>query len=374
LPPELIFEILSCLYYKSDGRVDFPTLAACTLVHSLWTTAAQKLMFHNVPLPDDCSGSDNCKSRAFREALDPSTERGRRLGGYVRRLDIWVGPSPEWHTPAVFVTILRDCPNLYELNFTPVGMYAFEETVLAQLMELCQSTGPHVRALRPIGVGVQSPIIYQLLAVWPSVKFLHLSSELIASPPDEPPGFSLYELTLSRNVPQEITTWFLTRSEASLQILTLRELPGPDLVNTLSRHGPRIRSIRFFDYGKRTAALVRACSNLQEVVLYKLASVRDLDLPPSVEHLSFRTPFWEKTPKHALRPILEVIPTLPALWLVTGDQDIRGYEEWPLLQHMCEERGVTLASDGLSALLPEDPILPDKFPRGRSVSNFRYIN
>ncbi|KZT23427.1 hypothetical protein NEOLEDRAFT_1117999 [Neolentinus lepideus HHB14362 ss-1] len=371
LPPELVFEILTHLYYNEDGAVDQSSLAACTLVQSEWTEVAQQLLYREVTL----SGyGPKHRSDIFHASIDPSTARGKLLGEFVRSIDIPVGYGDDAYSPTNFVALLRSCPRLYNLSISIMDMHEFEPKIVYELQELAQTTGPRIRSLRFRRSGVQSPVLYQLLSVWPSIQFLLVGLELAAAPPCGKPRFRLQELILHRNLLQDVLEWLLSSSADTLQLLDLRDLPGSRFATYLAKnHCHHIRSLRFIYSNNIALALIPRCLKLEEVIMHSLPNATwKLKFPPSLEHLSFRNPAFAKSP--TLEHVLGIIPNLPKLRVITGDAGVRNHKDQRILQRLCEEQGVTLSFDGKPPWVLDDPVMPKRFPRGRSISNFPLMN
>ncbi|KAH9947596.1 hypothetical protein B0H21DRAFT_807153 [Amylocystis lapponica] len=367
-PVDLIIEILGHSYYR-DGIPDKATLRACTLVSSFWTEHAQRLLFCSVSL------YDSRMMQSFSFATDPSAERGRQLGSYVRTMEMFIESSDHMgHTVAGFIAVLSRCPRIYELVLCAPHLHMFDDATMDQLRQLAH--GPlqvTIRALSLLLCGIQSPLLYQLLEVWPTVQFLRLGTELNATPPRAPAPIKLYELVLHRTPSQEILEWLLSASESSLQIADFRDVPGPLFDDLLRLHGPHLRSLRLMRYSARAAAVIKHCPNLEELILFQLSTFLDLArLPQTLEHLGFRNYTWSASP--SLHTIITAIDSLPRLRIVTCDPHTEQHVDYPALRAKCLERGVELLADALPIWMKEDPVVVHRFPRRKSVSNFARMN
>ncbi|KAF8547673.1 hypothetical protein OG21DRAFT_1526995 [Imleria badia] len=335
LPPELVFVILEHAYYTPAGSPDYAILANCSLVCTSWSIPAQSLLFRRSPkLHLDTIAS-------FNAALKSSAVRGKPMGDAVRSLDISFGGSLNGALqPEIFSQLLLACPKLYDLTLSTYGVHEFDQFALAKLKDAGQS----IRALSLQHCGVQSPVLFQLLGIWPRVRFLKIGTEIAAWPwrhPAETPILrqlqtntapndmeqrpparaSLYDLALSRIPQQPVLTWLLGSSATSLRILDLHEVPGIAARQTLGVHAPHLRSLRLLHFSLDSAAFLRQCTRLEELVIYNVPVFVPLapELPPSIEHLSFRNP--RHTFRKSLRPFLDAIESqnklAPALGLVT---------------------------------------------------------
>ena len=354
LPPELVFVILEHAYYTPVGSPDYTLLANCSLVCTSWSTPAQSLLFHKtIKLRSNTIAS-------FHAALVASAARGKLMGHAVRSLDIPVGGSLNGSCqPDVFIQLLQACPRLYELSLSTFGLHEFDQFALAKLKD----SGQGIRALNLQYCGVQSPVLFQLLGIWSRIRFLKIGTEIAAWPwrhPAETPVLrqpqangdptdmvqrppshvSLYDLALSRIPQQAVLTWLLGSSTSSLRILDLHEVPGIAARKILGVHAPHLRSLRLLHFSLDSAAFLRQCTRLEELVIYNLPVFVPLapELPPSIEHLSFRNP--NHTFRNTLRPILDAIEVLPKLRIVTCDKNSEGLREFEMLRTRCAERGV----------------------------------
>ncbi|KAH7924945.1 hypothetical protein BV22DRAFT_469577 [Leucogyrophana mollusca] len=395
LPPEIILAILEPEYYTVLGSPNYSLLSTCALVCSTWSGPAQSLLFRNVK-----------KLRAsntpiFNVAIDPSTPRGRMLGSCVRTLDIHVGRSVnDSCSPQDFVRLLRGCPRLYELVLSTYGIHEFSEEALIELRE----GGGSLKALSLMYCGVQSPVIFQLLGVWPQIQFLKIGTEIVASPPRSfhlagssisvasGAPVQLYDLVLLRTPSPEVLAWLLASSTESLRIVELREMPGGAARNILANHTTRLRSLRLLHYSMDSAALLRECTELEEFMVYHVPTVVPLapDLPQSIKHFGFRNPIYNY--RDTLSPILEAVSRLPRLRTLTCDQNAVQLSDFSQLQSVCDDRGVEVVVsevpfwvvgrfrlwDFIDCMVLmicttqqfEDPVVARRFPRRRSVSNF----
>jgi len=250
------------------------------------------------------------------------------------------------------------------------GLHEFDRSALAELEVVANTV--NIRALRLLRFGVQSPIIYQLISLWPHIQFLTIGAEIDTLPPSKLPGIRLHELMLFRSlIPSESLEWLLTNSVDSLQILELRDVPGRQIKSIMTNYGPRLRSLRLLRYNKDSADILRLCTQLEELVLYHIPTVIELkDLPPTIEHFSFRNP----ANAELCAVMVPLIDTLPNLRVVTFDEHVRQHAHFPALRSVCDAKGVDLRVHTLSFRIYDDPIVPQRFPRARSVSNFRFMN
>ncbi|KAI0632157.1 hypothetical protein C8Q77DRAFT_905046 [Trametes polyzona] len=377
LPAELIDDILGHLYYHK-GVPDKPTLLACSLVSRSWTESAQRLLFRHVVLGEDIH--EKPPHTSFLEATNPSTERGRRLGQCVRILEVYVGEKTGTDLDdADLVDILRRTPRLYELALRITGIHQFSVLTIEKLMHLATSDaipgecGPlRIRSLALLSCGIQSPILYQLLQLWPCIEFLYLGVEIACPPPIWTQTFQLYQLTLMRTPRYSILSWLLSASTESLRIIMFRDAPGRDVDPLLEVIGPGLRSLRFMNYIPRAAAVIRFCPRLEELVIVQLPTLFQLEnLPRGLEHLSCRNLPGED---QSLGSIIHAVEDLPHLRVLTCDTKATEDERFGELERLCKSKGVECFVDEVPFWVREDPVYVDRFPRRKSVANFALMN
>lgn len=352
VPPELVLCILEHGYYTSLHTPNYTLLKAAALVCKTWSGPAQTLLFrcatklgqHNIPI--------------FRAALLSSAGRGTALGECIRILEISIGGTSNGGlgcTPEDFVILLQACPQLYELALSITEVHEFEEEILKKLKD----AGKKLKALTLVQCGLQSPILFQLLKIWNNIQFLKIEKEIAAWPwrtaatpvlrrnvdaeelAQRPRAeVCLYELALSRIPTSDVLSWVLGSSTDSLRILELRDIPGPAHRAILSLHAPRLRSLRLAHYNIYSAALLRLCTALEELVIYHVPTHFPLapDLPPTIEHLSFRNP--NHTYRTTLQPIIKAVDALPSLRVLTCDKNAEQLVgDYEILKAKCRMKG-----------------------------------
>ena len=334
LPTELIHQILRYAYYNASGSPDRHTISTCALVCLSWTEEAQRLLFLSVGLPR-------------KEFLsDIPAERASRIGTFVRRLNINVRSHGNVQLNG-FIELLGKCPNLYELVLA-IEVHELDAKTMDNLAHPPSPT--RIVALNLRSCGTQSPILFQLLSLWPSIEFLRLGTEIAARHPPTPPTFKLYELTLLRNLRIATLEWLLSASEGHLRILEFRDPPGREIDPIFNIHGPHLQSLRLFRHSGHANSMVQKCVGLKELVLFQISHLFRLDnLPKSLEHFGFRNFIWGEIRSYA--PVIRVIEQLPNLKLVTCDEHTRKHQDFPKLAETCEERGIELSTEAPPSLV-----------------------
>ncbi|KAK0221664.1 hypothetical protein IW262DRAFT_919331 [Armillaria fumosa] len=340
LPPELVLIIFERLYYRPDRwtrQPDYTTLAACSLTQRSWYLPAQRLLFRHIPI----------------------CVRPIRLFDDIRILDIIL--TSEFVPDLAF--LLTNCTRLYELGLTARGVFTLPPSV----------PSANIRALRLVECSVQSPILYDLLALFPTVRFLTIGTEVVAPPPSAAaPAPALYELALKRSLCADILTWILANSLGSLRILELMDLPSADMKDVLGTHGPYIHSLRIFRFSHTAASILRSCVNLKEFVLSSLPVMGPplVKLPESIEHFSLTNTLATPTDWSPFVPLITLLP----LKTFTCDKGSRSQPGFDTIERLCRTRGVALFADASNWWPNENPIVVSSFPRGRSTDHFSLMN
>ncbi|KAI0699281.1 hypothetical protein C8T65DRAFT_719774 [Cerioporus squamosus] len=348
-----------------------------------WSVPAQKLLFRHVAL----RGMHESRGHlSFMKATDPRTERGRTLAGHIRILEVFLGDKAGLDLDdADLADIIERTPRLYELALRVTGIHHFTDGTMEKLRKLAgaerqvqtvegvEPVGPvRLRALTILSCGVQSPILFQLLSVWPTVQFLHIGVEIAPPVPRWRPTFKLHQLTLMRTPRVYILKWLLSSSMDSLRILSFRDLPGRDFDPLLEQLGPKLRSLRIMNYNLRAASVINQCPNLEELVIVQLSPFMKLrNLPQTLEHLSCRNLPAED---QSLGSVIEAVDGLPRLRIVTCDRRAREDEHFGDLTRLCTSKGIELFVDETPFWVREDPVQVERFPRSKSLANFALMN
>lgn len=341
---ELWIDIIETIYYDTHDAVDYATLSSCSRVCSSWTEPSQKLLFRSIDLTQD----DSRRYRRLMAQIKSFPTRGKNLSSYIRVLEVSVGviSSPQWGIPQhEFAQLILFCPHLYHLTLWS-ALHKFDKDTMTALQVAAVGNGVQLRALNLAKCGRQSPILYQLISVWPGIQFLRIGGRICASPPSQPSSIKLHRLVLSfgEQLPSNMLDWLLSNSERSLHVLELWDEPGPRMRNLLSKHGGHLRVLRMPCFNKVAVEIMDLCPKLAElalVIFHSTALMRLRHLPSSIEHFAVRN--MAKRSLH--RPVINVINTLPNLRVVTCDQDSQQQADFSALQKACEIRSLDLRTD-----------------------------
>ncbi|OJA10581.1 hypothetical protein AZE42_04640 [Rhizopogon vesiculosus] len=384
LPLELLFHVLEKEYYTSSGTPNYKHLKACALVCRSWSGPAQSLLFRSA------IELSNHNIHTFHAALLSSAARGKALGNCVRTLALSISrTSDKSFGPMTVATLLQACPHVYELVLSLYGINIEEEETLEKL----KVAGQRLKAFTLVHHGTQSPILFHLLRIWPNIQFLKVGSRIrtlprctTPSPPlernTEDAGelrqrngaeVCLYDLVISIFPAPKVLSWLLASSADSLRILELRQLPCLTERNILARHAPQLRLLRLWCYNDDSVALLRMCTALEELVLYGLepSPCRPLvpNLPPTIEHFAFGIRDYHSC--ISLQPSISAVDAHPNLKVLTFNKDPRQrFQDCETLEAKCGMKGIEVVISSMPCWVYEEPIMVDRFPRARSVSNF----
>ncbi|KAJ6584987.1 hypothetical protein B0H19DRAFT_1249894 [Mycena capillaripes] len=354
IPEELICLILAQLYYRRPplNKPDYSTLSACSLVNSHWRIPSQTLLFRRITL------EATPEFARFAE-----TTSNLVLLSHVRSISITLPPV------STLVSLLGRCPQIYDLGISASALFSMDSKQISSLSAVIRDRSISIRSLRLMECSVQSPILYELIALFPSVEFLTLGVEVAALPPLWTPAIQLYELTLQRTLSSDVLAWLLSASGTSLRVLELRDLPSAHTASDLATCCPHIQSLRLMRYNARSAAILRQCNNLLELVLMNVPLVDLPQLPSSLEHFALLIQTY--TTSVDLRLVIAAVDALPHLRILSF---VGGSQDLPLLRASCDTKGVTLQSTLAKLWINDDPVKTTRFPRRQSVSNFYLMN
>ncbi|CAK5284182.1 unnamed protein product [Mycena citricolor] len=266
------------------------------------------------------------------------------------------------------VEMMSSCTQLYELILYSSRLFSLGPHDLEQIESLVTSSSWKIRSLRLMECSSQSPILYELLSVFPDVQFLVLGIELSAAPPLWTPAVELYELKLHRTLPSEVLVWLLSSSRQSLRILELRDLPSASTALDLVPCFPNLQSLRLMRFNSHSAAILLQCANLVELVLLNVPTIFPLPpLPASLQHLYL--PIQTYSTGIDIESVLRAVNSdnLPNLRILsfTGASD-----QASPLQAACLSKNINFRASPSKSWTNDDPVKTLHFPRRKSISNF----
>jgi hypothetical protein len=340
LPTELILACLEHVYYSVPPYIpQKSSLIACSLVARSWTALAQELLFRSI------------KGHKIIQALKAKehNQRALHLCAHVVKCEVDVDEHGlSFVQPGDLAVLFGALHRLYELSLRVNQPRELDSGTMEELQSAMKS-GCRPRALNFMASGgVQSLVLYQLLDLWPTIRHLRIGCEIRAPPPWALQiKLSLYELSMFRMTSLQQFNWLLSDAIASgLQILELRDAPGPSVNGFMAPDLTFVRSLRIWHLNHGSSWFISKCSNLEELVVYHVPRVIPLNhrkMPLTIEHLSFRNPEWGFS--ESLGPFIDVVPLLPKLRLVSCDHTSTRAVDFHRLQSVCSDRSIVLNSD-----------------------------
>lgn len=355
-PPELLLHILEYAYRTRYGKPNHRLLKACATVCKSWSGPAQSLLFRSV------TRLDKHNIRAFHAAVLSSAALGNCVRTLGITMDSIIWPTSMEISSSTVAKLLQACPRVYDLSLAFHGVDLEEES-----LEMLRVAGQGLKALSLACYGSQGPILYQLLSIWPNIQFLNIRSAMSNSLPwgDGPTSvlqsnadnagevtrrdgatIRLHDLVLSSMLPPAAVAWLLASSADSLRTLELgeqRNLGEKEILRYILPCTPRLRSLRLWCYDYETAALLRMCTSLEELVFcnlqFPLHCPLVLNLPPTIKHLSVRVSGDRQLVK--LQRVVEAVDKLPNLKVLTCNRDAQREHrsDFETLKWTCSMKG-----------------------------------
>lgn len=269
--------------------------------------------------------------------------RNPALASYVRDISIHIKlvskRREESYNPADFLPILSLFPKL-------CGIVLLTEdcetgTALAAEVAAAQSNSGHLPQLMSLVLELERPtdshLVYNLLALWPSIQYLSCNSGCFGNlpVPVTRPNFTLRHLGLENMPPPQVLEWLLP-SQTSLQ--SLHMYPYGDWRSTtqsfLERYGSGLSSLRL-DYAKEE--LFQYCPNLEELnIMYMMSGEVIESFPKGLKRVGIGYPTPEGN-----APLVRLVRSLPDLRLLTVP-DFMEVEECNEVEDVARRNGVTV--------------------------------
>lgn len=314
IPLEIYFKFINEV---SDGSRNTASLSACSQGCSAWAEYGQQLLFSYIDLGQASSGS---KYSILATQIDPFTARGAVLGGYIRHLDVAIGTSssPQYGLQqGQFVLLVSRCPQLRDLTLRST-IAKFDAKTMVKLRSTASEVGRCIRTLRLIRCAPHSTIVYQLLSVWSTIQRLDIDCRIAPhGTPPSPTAVELQELALGcgERLPSRLIDWLLSRSKNSLEVLEIRDEPGPLVKYIAAERAQSIRSLSLPCFNRSSVEVVRLCPELEElrIVFHQKAVLSHLhDLPTTIRHIAFQN-VAQNFPHAHLLMIFRNLPSLESV-------------------------------------------------------------
>ncbi|KAJ6632282.1 hypothetical protein B0H10DRAFT_11238 [Mycena sp. CBHHK59/15] len=364
LSTDLVFEILDCLAIPMSLHqrcCDFAVLAACSLVCKIWSARAQRLLFRRVLLPHNIYREPYRRATSpnslpsFLSAIGPDTERGRWLAESVLSLTVRHTGREMISNPAGLATVLLRTPNLRHLDVTTISCDFDHET-----LELLRAEGPRITSLSILRDFSPSPaqhtrIMHQLVASFPSVRLLEITTDLSSLPPFEPPlSLSLASVKFNTPMVADIGPCLAsllnpTEDGEPLQLLWHKSQGGHPtaLGDVLRVYGPHLRSLSIKTLDEPQTAFLSLCTRLERFEFGRFPNSAALAAIPrtikalAISHEPDSRPGVIGTLSIGVERLTEALKTFPLLEVLTWSF----CPNHPLvvrLRTVCVERGIEL--------------------------------
>ncbi|KAK7040191.1 hypothetical protein VNI00_009997 [Paramarasmius palmivorus] len=356
MPLEIVMNIMDVACDGADLEERSTFLKSCSLVCREWSMPAQKQLFRHVTL------NTQTACLAFKDAVDPATERGRVLGGAVFSMRASIDHNqPFGLSQKTFAHAVILCPNLHELSIALYGCGApgsdivgspdvlrmrrsapsFDEETLALLR-----SGPRISSLCFRNWSENSQSLFQLLGVWPSLKSLVISGTApeLPDPASEPFPCALSSLRTNFQTSPSVDffKWLLHNSSDSLRILEFeRELSPIVLEYLIDTHRETLESIVLPTCSREASRALRRCEKLKRYSVEDALSSTGVykNLPEELERVAFGL-----NKDTQLQSILDIIKTRQSLTAVTVHMWNGGelHRQLASLKTTCALRGIDL--------------------------------
>ncbi|KAF9486535.1 hypothetical protein BDN70DRAFT_822282 [Pholiota conissans] len=359
MPLELILAIVetACTEGTEEARMDL--LTNCSLVCRTWSAASQRLLFSKVTLRSQRS------FELFMSAVDRTIPHRSSLADAVKHLTVILDhKQPSGLHPNSLALAVTACPNLRHLGISLYGCAEPGKDVVGapdvlRLRRAAPSFDDHTLSLLKSGPAIESlhfdnwsenqQSIFQLLDIWPSLRFLSISGtppqHLQDSPPPFPCALRGVRFNFQSSPSADFMEWLLHNSVTSLKSLHFDRDPSVAVFEYLVNvHGQNLHSISLPGFGSPALVpLAAQAKHLRELrtenPILASANYAPATFPDEIEHLSFGLD--RNTP---LASIIDLIKAKDALKTVTA-QVWDGGLHHPLfapLKIACMYRGVDL--------------------------------
>ncbi|KAI0264239.1 hypothetical protein BC834DRAFT_970954 [Gloeopeniophorella convolvens] len=244
LPIELVDMVFTWARFIPQKDVaDFRTLAACSRVCKDWRAPAQALLFRDIPI-----SLCHHKRSLFIRSLSGRPSLGRHIRSFG--IEISSPPVPWGRDPpklspkrfrnavADFINILTHAPNITRLAIDIDGELEAEDVTKLEAIDL-----RHMDVLNWEGRPTSS-VLYQLLALWPSIRYLRIDHIYFDPLPDDARLRALRGLCVRDELSEGAMTWLLppaAAAQAPLRELQFESgLPSCWALKDVEAHAPAL--------------------------------------------------------------------------------------------------------------------------------------
>ncbi|KAJ7187344.1 hypothetical protein C8R46DRAFT_1184959 [Mycena filopes] len=364
LSTDLLLEILDFLavpLHLHGRSCDLSTLVACSEVCREWSPHAQRLLFRRIILPNNIyqepfrRGMTRDSLPSFLDAIDPATERGRWLAESVVTLTLRHTGRLRTSDSTALATALLRTPHLRHLDVTTICCDFSPETFL-QLRE----SGPRVTSLAVLQ-DIAPPawhhrrIMHQLVAAFPSIRLLEITSDLASTlEPFEPApqlaGLVCVKFTTMMVTDPSVCLASLMDPAAAppLQVFSHRSVGGhpSDLGAVLGDHGERLRSLAVKTVDPRQLAPLALCTQLERFEFGRFPDAAVFaSIPPMITELAISGGPDGLPGEFSDDKLVAGIENLPHLRVLTWSSCPQPML-FPALEWTCRQRDIELRLSG----------------------------
>lgn len=210
---------------------------------------------------------------------------------------------------------------------------------------ITKHNGPRIRDLNILKTTLRSPLLYQLVSLWPDIQSLGIGCKTYATPPKVPSELRLRQLAISycELLPLEVRDWLLSGSRDSMRVLELEGEPGPGALELVAEFGDSIQALRIACFNKTSARVVERCKNLERLalILHHRSSLFRMQLPLSISQIAF----YNQTGQPLQQNISQAIRILPSVRMVILDGNAPEEKHFSVLKGECDKRAISLVVD-----------------------------
>ncbi|KAI0249995.1 hypothetical protein BJV78DRAFT_626326 [Lactifluus subvellereus] len=386
VPLEIVDRILKEACEFPLCRADRQALRACALVCKSWLPLVRGLLYHSLTV-------ENSRPYVSRTpgTLGPATLfRRSHLLMFTRSLTIHIIDEfattlsliteegimshPECVRILDFLSLLTHTAGLRHLCLSVFWSHKDRCSFEPSILDWLSSLGLPMEILdlkysRPFA----SPLVYDLVRVWPTIKALRVDTNC-GKPVPQRPNLRLRELRLPITSMASVIEWFLPPppplDRSNLHILELYEIPE-DGRAILSPHGPNVSSLTLTR--QPVFALADLFTNLEELVIKGPFWSRPLPtLPKTLKHLRLQVHAFMSD--SVIPAIAEGLSGLPNLRMLSIEEALTPDKYYPTLREACKRHRVKILVNPVdsSVMGTAHPYLAeiDRFPRQATFSEF----
>jgi hypothetical protein len=354
LPLEIIHKIIREACELPLCREDWQVLRACAIVCTSWLPFARSLLYHSLTIENtriDVSRTPGTLGPAVllqRSHLLAFTRSlsVRVIDEFTATRSIFAEDGPNRHPECVsipdFLSLLAHTPRLRSLCLSVFwsrgNKCSFESLILDWLSSLALSM--EVLDLR-YGKPMDSPLVYDLVRLWPTIRALRVGTDYDMSLPERP-NTRLRELRLPITSLATVIEWFLPppshHDRSNLRILELYEIPDGGRT-LLSAHGPNITSLTLTR--QPASGLADLFTGLEELVIAGPFWSSPLPtLPKTLMHIRLQVHAFMSD--SLLPAITTEVPSLSNLRLMSVEEALTTDKHYPNVQEACRAHGVEI--------------------------------